>query len=131
MEKSFKDLERCAKTAFKILEQIHAGVGNSAMLSWGIVDIIPTFFKEMETLQIHVNGRLFSGVVSVCYNVLHNWYIVYLGSDELCVADCYNIGDVIDRAVEVGNDWDEYQEFCKSQVSELGAFKNVTNVIVF
>ncbi len=77
----------------------------------------------MPALTFKVNGRLYKGTIIIALNSA-DYYEVYLQSgkktslinDEVYFDD---LGDVIDEHIERGKDREEYNQFCRQQLSEL------------
>lgn len=93
------------------------------IMSWGISGLYATEFKDMPALGIKVNGRLFKGLVIIALNG-SDYYEVYLTnetetrlvSDEVCFDE---LGELIDRHIERGEDKEEYDRFCETQLKNL------------
>lgn len=106
-----------------IREQLVALTPASVLMSWGIKGFTATVHLNMPALKIKVNGRIHTGYVIVALNG-SDYYEVYLLKDN--GAECVNeevcfdeLGDVIDRAIESGTDKEEYESFCRQQLSAL------------
>lgn len=93
------------------------------IMSWGVEGLYATVFKDMPALGIKVNGRLFKGLVIIALNG-SDYYEVYLKndtetrlvSDEVCFDE---LGELIDRHIERGDNQEEYDKFCDSQLIKL------------
>ncbi len=122
-KKSNMEKEFILSIANTIRTQLTMSVQPEVLLSWGISEPVATSFHGMPTLAFQVEGRLFKGMVAIAYNA-SDLYEVYLVSkdDETCVSDdvyADQLGDVIDVAIERGTDPEEYEAFCKAQLSLL------------
>lgn len=118
MEKEY--VMNVAKTA---KEQLFGMTPTMVIMSWGVSGMYATVFKDMPALMLKVNGRLFNGFVVIALNG-SDYYEVYLNnenetrlvSDEVCLDE---LGELIDRHIERGDNKKEYDEFCKSQLTKL------------
>jgi hypothetical protein len=96
----------------------------NTIMSWGVSEFIATSFKDMPTLMFHVSGRLFKGFVMVTLNEGADYYEIYLMNEDgiRCIAEDVSFedfGDLIDVAVERGENRAEYEAFCQRQYEEL------------
>lgn len=118
MEKEY--VMNVAKTA---REQLFGMTPTMVIMSWGVSGMYATVFKDMPALMLKVNGRLFKGFVVIALNG-SDYYEVYLNnenetrliSDEVCFDE---LGELIDRHIERGDNKKEYDEFCSSQLMKL------------
>lgn len=106
------------QVAGTIAGQIRAGIGDAAMMSWGITAYRAVEYKGMPALRLTVDARLFKGDVIIALDEGADTYEIHLeGSDggRLLRGDVYcdELGDIIDKAIEVGDDWSEYEAFCE------------------
>lgn len=127
-----------ARVANTIYNQLKAQTPANVFWAWAAFGPFePVEFKDMPALKFPVDARLHKGNVIIALNCL-DVYEIYLtdenGENVREVNDeCYfdQLRDVIDRAIEVGDDWDEYMAFCKVEHDKmLGIAKNVENVIL-
>ena len=114
---SAKELKTIASEAYR---QIRVTTANSVFYSWGVSKIMYTMCNNLPALALRVNGRLLSGVVFVALNEGKDLYEVYTQEDgtnepKLIAGDLYSdmVSDCIDKAIERGKDWNEYQKFLK------------------
>lgn len=120
MEKEY--VMNVAETARK---QLFGMTPAPIIMSWGVGGLYATVFKDMPALMIRVNGRLFNGYVVIALNG-SDYYEVYLKdeketrlvSDEVCFDE---LGELIDRHIERGDNQEEYDRFCDSQLIKLMA----------
>lgn len=107
-----------------IRQQLMYQTPMAVLCSWGALHgFIATVYKGMATLMFKVNGRLFKGHVLIAYNEM-DYYEIYLKDnngirqlhpevyfDQLC--------EVIDEAIERGDNPEEYAEFCAQEKAKL------------
>ena len=107
-----------------IRQQLLCQTPMAVFCSWGAIHgFFATVFKDMATLMFKVNGRLFKGHVLIAYNEM-DYYEIYLKDkdgvrqvqdevffDQLC--------EVIDEAIERGDNPEEYAEFCEQEKAKL------------
>lgn len=107
------DKEYVLQVAETAKNQLLAITPMKVILSWGVERFIATVFNQMPALKFKVNGRLFTGFVVVALN----------GNDyyEICLDDHQEtkritdraffdeVGEIIDRTIENGNDKAEYE----------------------
>jgi hypothetical protein len=115
--------EYILEVANTIRQQIRANVGQNVMFSWGISAYRATIYDGKPALAMRVNGRLFKGDVVVAYNVL-DYYEIHLinRKERRCICDeayCDNLGDIIDRHIEAGDNHEEYMNFCENERKNL------------
>lgn len=115
--------EYVMQIAETIRRQLVTLTPTSVLLSWGIRKLYATVFKDMPSLMLHVNGRLFKGYVVICLNG-SDYYEVYLrnGRDVQCLCDevCFDeLGNLIDKHIKSGTDKAEYNRFCQQQLNIL------------
>lgn len=109
-----------------IREQLLGTTNMNVLLSWGINQFAATIFKDMATLKFRVNARLFTGDVLISYNVGADCYEIYLVNEqeERCLTDMAyfdEMGDIIDRNVESGQNAEEYKKFCEGEFQKICA----------
>jgi hypothetical protein len=78
----------------------------------------------MAALKFDVRGRLHRGAVIIAYDEGSDYYQIFLRyptGDKLIAEDVdfESMPNIIDRAVEVGNDEDEYSKFCYDEFNKL------------
>lgn len=130
-----QEREHALSVANAIMGQIAAGIGKSALWSWGIVAGGATFINgkdggDIPALALGVDARLFQGIVTVALN-WSDTYEVWLQAsgektaeligEEIC---CDQIGEFIDRRIESGDNWEEYVKFCKGEKANLASMLN-------
>lgn len=107
-----------------IRQQLLGQTPMSVLWSWGAIHgFFATVYKDMATLRFKVSGRLFKGHVLIAYNEM-DYYEIYLKDndgvrqvqdevffDQLC--------DVIDEAIERGDNPEEYAAFCEQEKAKL------------
>lgn len=106
-----------------VRKQLFSMTSAPVIMSWGVRGLYATIFKDMPALMLQVNGRLFKGFVIIALNG-RDYYEVYLNneketrliSNEVCFDE---LGELIDRHIERGDDPEEYDKFCNSQLMKL------------
>lgn len=118
------DREYILQTADIIRQQLLATTPMNVICSWGALHgFLATTYNDMAALMFKVNGRLFKGHVLIAYNEM-DYYEVYLKDDKgirLLHPEVYfdQLGDVIDEAVERGDNIEEYEAFCEAEKAKL------------
>lgn len=112
-----------------IYQQLKATTNLNVIFSWGLSGVIATKYKEMPALILKVSARLFSGDVIIAYDSGPDYYEIYLkdNSGTRLIADdvdCMQMGDIIDRHIERGDNPEEYDEFCRQEEIKLYADMN-------
>lgn len=115
--------EYVLNVANTIREQLLGLTPIEIVMSWGIERFTATVYKEMPALIFKVNGRLHIGNVIVALNG-SDYYEVYLqdknGTKLVCDEVCFDeLGEVIDRHIERGDNQEEYDKFCENQLGNL------------
>ncbi len=115
--------EYVLEVANTIREQLVALTPFNTIMSWGVSKFAATVYKDMPALTFKVNGRLHKGIIVIALNGA-DYYEVYLqsGSETTLINGevCFNeLGDVIDEYIERGKDREEYNQFCRQQLSKL------------
>ncbi|MCC8038377.1 MAG: hypothetical protein LIP09_14165 [Bacteroidales bacterium] len=130
-----QEREYALGVAQTIMGQIAAGIGKSALWSWGIVAGGATFIngkdgEDIPALALGVDARLFSGIVTVALN-WSDAYEVWLQKSGEKTAEligeeiyCDQIGEFIDRKIESGDNWEEYEKFCRGEKAKMAEFLN-------
>lgn len=111
------------------LAQILATAGVNTFNCWGVSRKIATTCKGMPALALKVDARLFQGLLVVALNEGKDLYELYTITDasnepKKIAEDLYSdmLGDEIDRLIERGDNWEEYEAFCKAQDKLLYQF---------
>lgn len=118
------DEEYVMQTANTIAHQLLATTPKNILFSWGaFYGFRAAIFKDMAALKFKVNGRLFKGEVIIAYNE-NDTYEVYLKNEDgerLVKNDVYfdEMSDVIDVAVERGENQAEYDAFCEGERAKI------------
>ncbi len=103
-----------------IREQLFGLTPINMLMSWGISRLTATVIDDMAALSLRVNGRIHKGEVIIALNEGVDYYEIYLrdGSDKRGTrkiardVDFTQLSEIIDEAVESGNDKEEYYRFC-------------------
>lgn len=118
------DKEYIMQVANIARQQLLATTPRNVLFSWGaFYGFIATTHNGMAALKFRVNGRLFQGYVIIAYNE-NDTYEVYL-QDKVgtCLVkdDVYfdEMSDVIDLAVERGENYNEYEAFCEGERQKI------------
>lgn len=104
--------------------QLLATTPKNVLFSWGaFYGFRATIYRDMAALKFRVNGRLFQGDVIIAYNE-NDTYEVYLKNEDgtrLVKDDVYfdEMGEVIDVAIERGENKAEYDAFCEGERIKL------------
>ena len=114
--------EYVMQVANTIREQLVGKTPFNTIMSWGIGKFVDTAYKDMPALMFSVNGRLHKENIIIALNGA-DYYEVYLQNDKgttLINEDvCFDeLGDVIDEYIESGTNKEEYNRFCKQQLSD-------------
>lgn len=118
------DKQYVMHVAETIRQQLLATTPVDVICSWGALHgFIATAYKDMATLKFFVKGRLFKGYVLIAYNEM-DYYEIYLQNESgtKCIhEECYfdQLGEVIDVAIERGEDAEEYEAFCAEEKAKL------------
>ena len=111
-------------TAETIRHQLVTLTPTNVLLSWGIESLAATLIQDMAALKLKVNGRIHQGSVYIAYNEGVDYYEIFLGTaaGTRRIAedvDFEQLGDVIDRHIESGDNPSEYDAFCESERQKL------------
>ena len=104
--------------------QLLATTPKNVLFSWGaFYGFRAAIYKDMAALKFRVNGRLFQGDVIIAYNE-NDTYEIYLqdkSGTRLVKDDVYfdEMGEVIDVAIERGENKAEYDAFCEGERIKL------------
>lgn len=118
------DKEYVLSVADTIRQQLMGQTPMSVLCSWGALHgFFATIYKNMATLMFKVNGRLFKGHVLIAYNEM-DYYEIYLKDENgtrLLQDEVYfdQLCEVIDEAIECGDNPDEYAKFCEQEKAKL------------
>lgn len=118
------DKEYVLSVADTIRQQLLGLPPMNVICSWGALHgFFATVYKQMATLMFKVNGRLFKGHVLIAYNEL-DYYEIYLKDENgtrLLQDEVYfdQLCEVIDEAIERGDNPEEYAKFCKQEKAKL------------
>jgi hypothetical protein len=118
------EAEYILSTAETIRKQLVTLTDINILMSWGISHIVATTKNGMAALKFDVRGRLHRGAVIIAYDEGSDYYQIFLRyptGDKLIAEDVdfESMPNIIDRAVEVGNDEDEYSKFCYDEFNKL------------
>lgn len=126
------EMEYAHEIATTIKSQIIAMIGQSAFNSWGVVKMGSTVINgkdgyDIPALALGVDARLFKGVVVIGLSG-GDTYEVWLKPLDPTTLEaelagdgiyCDQLGGFIDRIIEVGDDWEEYERFCEEERKKL------------
>lgn len=118
------DKEYVMQTANTIAQQLLATTRQNVLFSWGaFYGFRAAIYKDMAALKFRVNGRLFQGDVIIAYNE-NDTYEIYLQDKDgtrLVKDDVYfdEMSDVIDVAIERGENKAEYYAFCDGERQKM------------
>ncbi len=118
------DKDYVMQIADTIARQLLATTPKNILFSWGaFYGFRAAIYKDMAALKFRVNGRLFQGDVIIAYNE-NDTYEVYLKNEDgtrLVKDDVYfdEMGEVIDVAIERGDNEAEYTAFCEGERIKL------------
>ncbi len=118
--------------AHTIKQQLYGLTEFNVICSWGIeYPLLAGQYKDMPTLEIKVDARLFKGRVIIALNEGDDLYEIYLkkqGEEPTLLADevfFEDMGNIIDTAIERGNNQAEYDAFCEAERKRI--FKELSN----
>ena len=123
------DKDYVMQTANTIAQQLVGTTPANVICSWGaFYGFRATIYRDMAALKFRVDGRLFQGDVIIAYNE-NDTYEIYLQDKDgtrLVKDDVYfdEMSDVIDVAIEQGDNEAEYTAFCEGERQKMmhGAF---------
>lgn len=104
--------------------QLLATTPKNVLFSWGaFYGFRAAIYKDMAALKFRVNGRLFQGDVIIAYNE-NDTYEIYLRNadgERKVKDDVYfdEMSEVIDVAIERGDNQAEYDAFCEGERIKL------------
>lgn len=118
------DKDYIIQIADTIAQQLLATTPKNILFSWGaFYGFRAAVYKDMAALKFRVNGRLFQGDVIIAYNE-NDTYEVYLKNEygeRLVKDDVYfdEMSEVIDVAIERGDNEAEYTAFCEGERQKM------------
>ena len=118
------DKDYVMQIANTIAQQLIGTTPANVICSWGaLYGFRATIYRDMAALKFRVNGRLFQGDVIIAYNE-NDTYEIYLqdkGGTRLVKDDVYfdEMGEVIDVAIERGDNKAEYDAFCEGERQKM------------
>lgn len=118
------DKDYVMRIANEAARQLLATTPKNVLFSWGaFYGFRATIYRDMAALKFRVNGRLFQGDVIIAYNE-NDTYEIYLQDkigERLVKDDVYfdEMGEVIDVAIERGENKAEYDAFCEGERIKL------------
>lgn len=118
------DKDYVMQIANEAARQLLATTPKNVLFSWGaFYGFRATIYRDMAALKFRVNGRLFQGDVIIAYNE-NDTYEIYLqdnGGTRLVKDDVYfdEMSDVIDVAIERGDNKAEYYAFCEGERQKI------------
>ena len=118
------DKDYVMRIANEAARQLLATTPKNILFSWGaFYGFRATIYRDMAALKFRVDGRLFQGDVIIAYNE-NDTYEIYLqdkSGTHLVKDDVYfdEMGDVIDVAIERGENKAEYDAFCEGERIKL------------
>ena len=107
-----------------IAQQLIGTTPANVICSWGaFYGFRATIYRDMAALKFRVDGRLFQGDVIIAYNE-NDTYEIYLQDKDgtrLVKDDVYfdEMSDVIDVAIEQGDNEAEYTAFCEGERQKM------------
>lgn len=118
------DKDYVMQIANEAARQLLATTRPNVLFSWGaFYGFRATIYRDMAALKFKVNGRLFQGDVIIAYNE-NDTYEIYLKNadgERKVKDDVYfdEMSDVIDVAIERGDNKNEYDVFCEGERIKL------------
>ena len=118
------DKDYVMRIANEAARQLLATTPKNILFSWGaFYGFRATIYRDMAALKFRVNGRLFRGDVIIAYNE-NDTYEIYLqdkSGTRLVKDDVYfdEMSEVIDVAIERGENKAEYDAFCEGERIKL------------
>jgi hypothetical protein len=118
------DAEFVINTADTIRKQLVHLTDMNVLMSWEIENLTATTKDGMAALKFTVRGRLHRGAVIICYDEGSDYYVIWLrnaaGDRKIAEdVDAESFPSVIDRAIETGDDAEEYAKFCNEELRRL------------
>ena len=118
------DKDYVMQIANTIAQQLIGTTPANVICSWGaFYGFRATIYRDMAALKFRVDGRLFQGDVIIAYNE-NDTYEIYLQDKDgtrLVKDDVYfdEMSDVIDVAIERGENKAEYDAFCEGERQKI------------
>ena len=118
------DKDYVMQIANEAARQLLATTPKNILFSWGaFYGFRAAIYKDMAALKFKVNGRLYQGDVIIAYNE-NDTYEIYLKNEDgtrLVKDDVYfyEMSEVIDVAIERGENKAEYDAFCEGERIKL------------
>ena len=118
------DKDYVMRIANEAARQLLATTPKNILFSWGaFYGFRATIYRDMAALKFRVSGRLFQGDVIIAYNE-NDTYEIYLqdkSGERLVKDDVYfdEMSEVIDVAIERGENKAEYDAFCEGERIKL------------
>lgn len=118
------DKDYVMRIANEAAQQLLATTPKNILFSWGaFYGFRAAIYNDMAALKFKVNGRLFQGDVIIAYNE-NDTYEIYLQDKDgtrLVKDDVYfdEMSEVIDVAIERGENQNEYDAFCEGERIKL------------
>ena len=118
------DKDYVMQIANTIAQQLIGTTPANVICSWGaFYGFRATIYRDMAALKFRVDGRLFQGDVIIAYNE-NDTYEIYLQDKDgtrLVKDDVYfdEMSDVIDVAIEQGDNEAEYTAFCEGERQKM------------
>lgn len=123
------DKDYILSVAETIRKQLFLGTDPDIIGSWAVSNPVATVFNEMPSFGFQADARLFKGIVIIALNSSDLYEVYLLNKDtKRCVSNevyADQLGEIIDTAIESGDNPEEYKKFCEAQRSLL-----VNNVII-
>jgi hypothetical protein len=99
--------QRINQIAQEIYQQVRASVPMNVLWSWGISKKQATYYKNMPSLIMVVNGFIHKGIVIISLNEGKDLYNIYLLNNQQeviqTIEDVYSEDlDILDRLIETG-----------------------------
>jgi hypothetical protein len=118
------EAEYILNTAETIRQQLVSTTDLNILLSWGISNLVATTKNDMAALKFNVKGRLHRGSVIIAYDQASDYYVIFIRdkSGDRKVSEYVGfeeLGSIIDRIIESGDDADEYAKFCSNEFRKL------------
>jgi hypothetical protein len=118
------EAEYILNTAETIRQQLVRLTDMNILMSWGIEKLVAITYEGMAALKFNVRGRLHQGAVIIAYDEDSDYYQIFLrdASGDRKIAedvDFSSLGYIIDRAVEKGDNAEEYSKFCHEDFKKL------------
>ncbi len=115
------DKQHILDVAETIRQQLVGLTPMNVIMSWGTTSLRAFLFENMPALKFKVSGRLHKGEVIVALDEGADYYEIHLRDDKgtrriAHDVDFTQLGDIIDTAIESGNDPEEYAKFVREDL---------------